>query len=48
MKWQRLKIATVQEMRQAAKKFNAFATRALAEELAEFAQERKQEQGASG
>jgi len=36
----KLKIAAVQEMRQAAKKFNAFATRALAEELAEFAQER--------
>jgi hypothetical protein len=35
------KVATVKEMRSAAKKFNAFATRALAEELAEFAQERK-------
>jgi hypothetical protein len=37
---EKLKVATVKEMRNAAKKFNAFATRALAEELAEFAQER--------
>ena len=36
----KLKLATVKEMRNAAKKFNSFATRALAEELAEFAQER--------
>jgi hypothetical protein len=36
----KLKVATVKEMRTAANKFNAFATRALAEELAEFAQER--------
>lgn len=37
----KLKLKTVKEMKSAAKKFNAFATRALAEELAEFAQERK-------
>ena len=37
----KLKISAVKEMREAAKKFNKFATRALAEELAEFAQERK-------
>jgi hypothetical protein len=37
----KLKISAVKEMRTAAKKFNAFTTRALAEELAEFAQERK-------
>lgn len=37
----KLKLKTVNEMKSAAKKFNAFATRALAEELAEFAQERK-------
>lgn len=37
----KLKIQTVKEMKTAAKKFNTFATRALAEELAEFAGERK-------
>jgi hypothetical protein len=37
----KLKIGTVKETRNAAKKFNAFATRALAEELAEFATDRK-------
>ena len=37
----KLKVNTVKEMRQAAKKFNTFATHALAEELAEFATERK-------
>lgn len=38
----KLKLQTVKEMRNAAKKFNDFATRALAEELAEFATDRKQ------
>ncbi len=37
----KIKIKTVKEMKEAAKKFNSFATRALAEELAEFAGERK-------
>jgi len=37
----KLKIQTIKETKQAAAKFNKFATRALAEELAEFAQERK-------
>ena len=37
----KLKVATVKEMREAAKKFNTFASRALAEEVAEFAQDRK-------
>lgn len=37
----KMKVATAKEMREAANKFNAFATRALAEELAEFATERK-------
>lgn len=37
----KLKIQTVKEMKNAAAKFNKFATRALAEELADFAQERK-------
>lgn len=37
----KMKVATAKEMREAADKFNKFATRALAEELAEFAQERK-------
>lgn len=37
----KMKVAAVKEMRNAAKKFNTFATRALAEELAEFSQERK-------
>ncbi len=37
----KLKLQTVKEMKAAAKKFNSFATRALAEELAEFATERK-------
>jgi hypothetical protein len=37
----KLKIQTVKEMKSAAAKFNTFATRALAEELAEFAQEQK-------
>jgi len=36
----KLKLATVKEMRNAATKFNKFATRALAEELAEFATDR--------
>ncbi len=40
----KLKISAVKEMREAAKKFNSFATRALAEELAEFSQERKKGQ----
>ena len=37
----KLKVNAVKEMKNAASKFNNFATRALAEELAEFAQERK-------
>lgn len=37
----KLKLNTVKEMREAAEKFNKFATRALAEELAEFSTERK-------
>jgi len=37
----KLKVQTVKEMRNAAKKFNTFATRALSEELAQFASERK-------
>jgi len=37
----KLKIQTIKETRNAANKFNKFASRALAEELAEFAQERK-------
>jgi DNA repair exonuclease SbcCD ATPase subunit len=36
----KLKLQTVTEMKEAAKKFNKFTTRALAEELAQFAQER--------
>ena len=43
----KLKIATVKEMKQAAAKFNKFATRALAEELAEFAQERSKQKAHS-
>jgi len=37
----KLKIQTIKETKEAANKFNKFATRALAEELAEFAQDRK-------
>jgi len=36
----KLKLQTVKEMKEAAKKFNKFTTRALADELAEFAHER--------
>ena len=37
----KLKLGALKEMKAAAKKFNTFASRALAEELAEFAHERK-------
>jgi hypothetical protein len=40
----KLKISAVNEMRTASKKFNNFLTRTLAEELAEFSQERKKVQ----
>ena len=41
----KLKIQTVKEMKGAAAKFNKFASRALAEELVEFAKERKSQLG---